>query len=199
MRASVAMVLMGALALTACSSLEGDGNVSTEIRTVNDFDAVDATNGVSVVLSIDSTASGDVALEVTTDSNIQEFLTTTVSGTELTVTTDRAGGVTPSRSFDVSGTVAIIRAVSADDGAEVTLLGPVDDVTLAANGGAVIDAQKMGAVNVNVNADNGAKISICVTGAVIGHAKNGADVTIFCGGDLSGVETSDGGTVSAAG
>ena len=85
-----------------------------------------------MILTVDPTVSGDVVLEVTTDSNIQEFLTTTVSGAELSVSTDRNGGVTPSGPFDVSGTIAIVRAVSADNGAEVRLSGSVGDVTLSA-------------------------------------------------------------------
>ena len=197
MRTMCALVLVGALALTACSSLEGDGNVVTESRTVADFDTVDADNGVTVILTVDPTVNGDVVLEVTTDSNIQEILTTTVSGTELSVSTDRNGGVTPSGPFDVSGTTAIVRTVSADNGAEIRLLGSVGDVTLSANSGADVDAQAIEAVNVIVNADNGAKISVCATGAVTGNAKNGADVAVLCGGSFSGVETSDGGTVSS--
>ena len=47
MRTMCALVLVGSLALAACSSLEGNGNVRTESRTVADFDAVDANNGES--------------------------------------------------------------------------------------------------------------------------------------------------------
>jgi len=198
MRTTAVLVLAGALVLAACSALEGNGNVDTENRTVAEFDAVDADNGVTVVLTVDPTVSGDVVLEVTTDSNLQEFLTTTVSGTELSVSTDRNGGVTPSGPFDVSATVAIVRAASADNGAEVRLLGAGGDVTLSADGGADIDAQALEAINVIVNADNGAKISVCATGTVTGNANNGADVTVLCGGTFGAVETSDGGTISSA-
>ena len=197
MRTICALALVGALALTACTCLEGNGNVDTESRTVADFDTVDANNGVTVILTVDPTVSGDVVLEVTTDSNLQEFLTTTVSGMELSVSTDHSGGVTPSGPFDVSGTAAIVRAVSADNGAEVRLSGADGDVTLSANSGADINAQAIEAFNVVVNADDGAKISVCATGTVTGNAKNGADVTVLCGGSFGGVKSSDGGTVTS--
>jgi len=198
MRTMWTLVLVGALALTACSSIEGNGNVETESRTVANFEAVDANNGVTVILTVDPTANGDVVLEVTTDSNIHEFLTTTVSGAKLSVSTDRNGGVTPSGPFDVSGTSAIVRAVSADNGAKVRLSGSVGDVTLSADSGADIDAQAIEVANVTIDADNGAQISVCASGTATGEVKNGARLKVLCGGSTSGVETSGGGTVSVA-
>lgn len=173
MRWKAALFLMGTLALAGCgSSLEGSGDVVTETRTVADFIAVDADNGVRVLLTVDPTAAGDVALAVITDSNLQEFLTTEVSGTRLSVSTDRNGGVTPTGAFDVSATVAVIGDVS------------VDDETLEAS-------------TVIVEADNGAQISVCATGAVTGEVKNGAILAVFCGGNVDGVKTSDGGAISS--
>jgi hypothetical protein len=65
--------MLGALTLPACSdSLEGDGDAVTETHTVSDFDVIHADNGVHVVLTVDSAATGDPILSVTTDSNLQE-------------------------------------------------------------------------------------------------------------------------------
>jgi hypothetical protein len=49
MRWTVVVVVLGAFGLAACSSsLEGNGDVVTETRTVPVFDAVHANNGVQV-------------------------------------------------------------------------------------------------------------------------------------------------------
>ena len=198
MRWTVVVVVLGAFGLAACSSsLEGNGDVVTETRTVSAFDAVHANNGVQVFFTVDATATGDVNLEVTTDSNLQEFLTTEVSGTRLTVSSDRTGGVTATQAFDVSGSVAPLIDVSADNGAQVEVTGPIDDVSLSADNGAQIHGEALDAATVAVDADNGAQISVCATGAVSGEVKNGARLTVLCGGSISGVETSDGGTVSS--
>jgi hypothetical protein len=199
MKRTTRLMLTCAMLLGACgASLEGNGDVSTEDRVVAGFDALDADNGVAVSLTIDPTIVGDTVLAVTTDSNLQEFLTTKVSSGTLRVTTDRSGGVTPTSAFDVSGTVPDITNVKADNGAAVTVTGSAGEVTFSVNNGATVDAETLAVTTVSVNADNGAEIAVCATGAVSGSAKNGARVTVFCGGSFDGVETSDGGTVSSA-
>lgn len=182
-------------ACDSANSLQGNGDGFTETRTVSDFDKVNANNGVNVILTVDPTATGDVDLEVTTDSNLQEFLTTRVSGSKLTASSNRQ--VTPTQGWDVSGSVAALKEVSADDGAEVNLTGSVDEVTLKADNGGLIDGEDFKAATVKVDADNGAKVTVCVTGEITGDATNGAEVTVLCGGSMQ-MHTSGGGKVSSA-
>ena len=201
MKRTTILSLLVALVVVACDgssvSLQGDGERVIETRKVEGFAAVRANNGVHVVLATDANAGGDVQLEVTTDSNLQEFLTTKVSGDRLTVTSERAGGVTPTQGFDVSGTVAAIESVSTDNGARVEITGSADEVMLSANNGAHLVAESFEAGTVEVDADNGAQVTVCATGEVTGDVKNGAQLTVFCGGSVR-VETSDGGRVSSA-
>ena len=198
-RRTAVLVLLGALVLTSCGeSLEGSGDVVTEDRTVAGFDTVHANNGVRVFLTIDPAATGDVVLAVTTDSNLQAFLTTVVSGSKLTVSSDRMGGTTPTGPFDVSATVSALKDVSVDNGAQVEIAGSVDTVSLSANNGAYLVGDVLEAVTVTIDVDNGAQVSVCATGAVSGEVTNGARLTVRCGGSVEGVETSDGGTVSPA-
>ena len=198
-RRTAVLVLLGALVLTSCGeALEGSGDVVTEDRTVAGFDTVHANNGVRVFLTIDPAATGDVVLAVTTDSNLQEFLTTEVSGSKLTVSSDRMGGTTPTGPFDVSATVSALKDVSVDNGAQVEIAGSVDTVSLSANNGAYLVGDVLETVTVTIDVDNGAQVSVCATGAVSGEVTNGARLTVRCGGSVEGVETSDGGTVSPA-
>ena len=199
MRRKITLAILGALILAACSdSLGGNGDVVTETRTVSDFDTVRADNGVQVSLTIDPAATGDVVLAVTTDSNLQEFLITEVTGSTLRVAPDRSGGVTPSGAFDVSGTVDIVTDVSVDNGAQVEIAGSLSDVTLSADNGAQLDGEKLETTTATIDADNGAQISVCLSGTATGEVKNGANLKVLCGGSTSGVETSDGGAVSVA-
>ena len=86
--------------------------------------------------------------------------------------------------------------MSTDDGARAVLTGSGDAVTLSANNGAHIDAEGFAVTTVAVTADNGAQTTVCVTGAATGEVTNGADLVVRCGGTISGVSTSKGGTVS---
>ena len=200
MRRTAFLVLLGAVALAACdgsTSLQGNGDGVTETRTVADFDAVDADNGVRVFLAVDPNATGEVVLEVTTDSNLQEFLTTKVSGGRLTVTANRVGGIRPTQGFEVSGTVAAMEDVSVDNGARVEVTGSVGSATLSADNGAHLDAGAFEAATVEVDADNGAQVTVCATEEVSGEVTNGADLTVLCGGSMR-VNSSDGGRVSSS-
>lgn len=193
------LILLGGLVLAACvgstSSLQGNGDGTTETRTVSEFDSVQADNGVRVVLTIDATATGEVDLEVTTDSNLQEFLTTKVSSSRLSVSSDRIGGVTPTQGFDVTATVAAIEDVSVDNGARVEITGSVAELTLSVNNGAHFNGKAFEATTVDVDIDNGAQATICATGEVTGEVTNGAQLTVHCGGNTR-VDTSDGGSVT---
>jgi hypothetical protein len=197
MRRNVALAMLGALILSACSaSLEGDGDVVTETRTVSDFDVVHADNGVHMVLTVDSAATGDPILSVTTDSNLQEFLVTNVTGSTLNVSSDRNGGVRPTGAFDVSGTVDVITDVSVDNGAQVEVTGVISDVRLSADNGAQLDGSNLEVGSVEIGADNGAQITVCSSGTVSGEVRNGAQLMVLCGGNVSGVQTSNGGGIS---
>ena len=192
------LILTVAVLLAACSdtALEGDGDLVTESRTVSNFNAVDATNGVHVILTIDPTVNGDVTLAVTTDSNLQDFLTTDVTGNTLSVSADRTGGIAADQGFEVAGTVATLVDVSTDDGALAVLTGAGDAVSLSANNGADINAEGFAVTTVAVTADNGAQVTVCATGTVAGGVMNGADLLVRCDGTISGVSTSNGGTAS---
>lgn len=192
------LILVAVVLLAACgdTALEGNGDVVTETRAVSSFESLDATNGVNVILTIDPTVTGDVTLAVTTDSNLQEFLTTDVTGNTLNVSADRTGGIAADQGFEVAGTVATLVDVSTDDGARAVLTGSGDAVSLSANNGADINATGFEVATVAVIADNGAQMTVCATGTVTGDVKNGADLVVRCGGSIGGVSTSDGGTVS---
>jgi hypothetical protein len=184
------------LAAVSCSELEGSGEVVTETRTVSDFTALEANNGVTVTLTIDPQAAGEVDLTVTTDSNLMEYLTTRVSGGRLTVSVDRSDRVMTTTGFEVLGAVRALDELEVNNGAEATIIGTAPSITLDINNGARLRGDDLEVGDAAVDVNNGASAVICATGTVTGEVANGADLSVRCGGDFSAVETSGGGLVS---
>jgi len=97
----------------------------------------------------------------------------------------------------VTGTVAAITDISVDNGANLELVGVGAAATLTADNGAQLDGNGFEVTTATVNVDNGGQLSLCATGTVTGDVGNGASLTVRCGGSTSGVETSNGGSVSS--
>ena len=191
-------LVVAATTLVACTApLQGNGDVATETRTVSEFEALDADDGARVFLTIDEDATGDVELEVVTDSNLMEYLKTRVSGQTLRVSPERPGGVRTDEGFEVSGTIAALSEVVVNNGAQATITGSSTEVKLTADNGAWIHGEAFEGDTVKVDVDNGAHVTVCVVGTVTGDVDNGAELTVDCGGDASGVTTSNGGRVSS--
>ena len=191
-------LVVAATTLVACTAaLQGNGDVTTETRTVSEFEALDADDGARVFLTIDEDATGDVELEVVTDSNLMEYLKTRVSGQTLRVSPERPGGVRTDEGFEVSGTIAALSEVVVNNGAHATITGSSTEVKLTADNGAWVHGEDLEGDTVTVDVDNGAHVTVCVVGRVTGDVDNGAELTVDCGGDASGVTTSNGGKVSS--
>lgn len=86
----IVMATAVALAFTSCKDvdfggIDGNGNVTTETRTVNgDFTDIEASNGLNVVLEQSDTKS----ITVETDENLQEHIITKVENGVLIIETD---------------------------------------------------------------------------------------------------------------
>jgi hypothetical protein len=196
--ASLISLAVGLLVACGGSPVTGNGEVVTETRTVSSFDAVSVNNGARVILTVGALDAGDVDLAVTTDSNLLKFVTTEVRGGTLKVSIDGDGGVSSSQGSEVSSTVAALRDISVNNGASAEVVGAVSDLTLSANNGALFDGEGLEAATVSVDVDNGALVAVCATGSVSGQVTNGAGLTVTCGGDVTDIDTSDGGSVSSA-
>ena len=82
-----------------------------------------------------------------------------------------------------------------DNGAVAHLTGSGTSFGLDVDNGAVIDAAGFEVEDVEIDADNGAVVTVCATRAATGSVDNGAVLTVTCGGDASGVAMSNGGVV----
>jgi hypothetical protein len=199
--------------LAGCATLRGSGTLATEVRTVPSFTAVEARDGVQVDFLVDPQLQGDVTLEVSTDDNLLDRILTDSSGGTLVI--DVEGSLSTKLGLMVTGDVPSLDAVSASDGAVLTVSnlgadtltasaadgavvnvsGAATQLKVDARNGAVLNADALTAETAVVDVQDGATASICVTGSVTGSVQDGGVLDVSCGGNASAVQTSDGGVV----
>ncbi len=205
--------LIALITLTAGCGTIGNGSLAHETRAVSDFSAAEAHNGVSLFLAVDTSAPGKVELEVSAESNLLNLIQTRVSRDVLDV--DVSGVTTAHFDMEVAGTVAELQEAAAFDGAHIDVLGisgstfdiqaydgavaevsgMTEHLTLVADDGGQARAGLLTANTASVFVDNGASGVVCATGKVTGSVNNGGKLVVECGGDSSGVDTDNGGSV----
>ncbi|MEM6928476.1 MAG: DUF2807 domain-containing protein, partial [Myxococcota bacterium] len=193
----------------------GNAEVVTEERTVPSFTGVSSNNAIDVELVVNPKLPGeDVPLQVEAESNLIGQVTTEVDSDLLEV--DVLESVNPTRPMRVSGAIRAFGRAAANNAARVTVSGlETNAIVLSANNagqisltgtsaavelevdnGGRIEAEDLEVDNASVDLDNGGSAILCVTGAVTGSVSNGASLTVRCRGDISGVETRNGGSVA---
>ncbi len=219
MRRVTSRLISWALCLSAvlwagCNTTVGNYELATETRTVSPFTVAEVSDGVELVLTVDPEQTGDVSLEVSAESNLLGAIVTSVSEDELTVGVN--GSIQARLPITVVGTVNEISeaqanngataaiagidsetlAVGAEAGATLTAEGSADNVVATASEGASLICGDLKATDAQVGLNNGASAIVCASGEVTGSVTNGATLTVLCGGDSSGVTTSNGGIVN---
>ena len=113
---SLAVLVLVAIMLSvvSCSPhIRGNGNVVKEERTVSNFEAIEVSHGIEVLVNQDTFEK----VVVETDSNIQKILKTEVSGGTLKIFMEE--GVLHARSLRVYVTVKQLKSVDTGSGAHV--------------------------------------------------------------------------------
>jgi hypothetical protein len=93
------------IALTTVSScreifakrIRGNGNVTTETKTVSDFNSVDVSGALDIYLRQDSTES----VRVEADNNLQQYIEVVQNGDELRIRTKEGFNIRPSRKIKI--------------------------------------------------------------------------------------------------
>ncbi len=201
------------LALVMGCVTVGNGELATETRTVSSFSNVVANNGLLVAISIDPMTAGDVELDVAAESNLLEFISTTVDAETLTATVTESvdstlqmrvvgsaaglgdASVNNGATLDIDGLDQATLTLETDNGASLRATGTVDELALIADNGGSATLTDLTATTAIVEVDNGASATICVSGTVTGAVDNGASLTVQCGGETSGVTVANGGVL----
>jgi hypothetical protein len=116
LRNGLTAIMLVALMLSVVSCIphiRGNGNVVKEERSVSNFEAIEVSNGIEVLVNQDSFEK----VIVETDSNIQKILKTEVSGGTLKIFMEE--GVLHARLLRVYVTVKQLRSVDTGSGAHV--------------------------------------------------------------------------------
>lgn len=187
----------------------GSGEPTTEVRQVADFVEVEASGGVALEVSTGAA----VGVSVTAQPNLLPLTTTTVDGSRLTVATTR--GFTTTRGITVAvtaprltvialsggssatGDLSDAESLSLDlsGGARVTLIGTVDDLEVAGDGGAVIELGGLRANTARVDLSGGVVATLAVSSSVTGTASGGVVINLEQRPGTVDVETSGGAVV----
>lgn len=176
------------LALGACST-SGSGNLVTETRTTDSFDAIDVSDGLNVSLTVDPTAQTQVS--VTFDDNLIDGVRTEVR--------DGVLAVSSSGSFRFGGGDRIVTVVTpnlsmleASGGSDVDGTGTLVSLTLGASGGSDVDLSGLIVDVLYVDISGGADATVHPVESVSGEASGGADLTVIGNTANVDVETSGG-------
>jgi hypothetical protein len=137
------------LSLAACGAV-GSGNIVSEARDVAGFDSSDVSQGITLDLQVEESASHSVTVNY--DDNIIGKPVTAESNGTLIVKFNGSVRLSGSRSDRVV-TVVMPRlsALQARGGASVTVRGAADQLAIDASGGASIITSDLLAVDVTVD------------------------------------------------
>lgn len=167
-------------------------------------------------LTVEVTGGLDRALTVTADDNLIDYIVTRIVGDELRITASRNIAPSPDTLIQLRVPVPELVAVSASNGALVTLDtmyavrftidagdgsrvvadGDVQRLAISARNGSVVLAGELIATDVSVIASVGSSIEVPVRERLAGDASEGATIVVVAGDPLSiEIETSGGATV----
>lgn len=210
-RTLVAPVLALALLASCRGGVRGSGVAKTETRTVAAFDAVHASTGVEV----DVTVGANGPIEVTADDNLIADVKTELSGHTLEVGIVGNKAVNPATRISVKVPAAEVRGLGVSSGAVLSaehvnakmldlesssggimkVDGTAESVSFKASSGSKIDAAKLGAIDATLQASSGAVVRMRVSGKVEGSASSGASVSVEGSPATRSISTSSGAEV----
>ncbi|MCA9608460.1 MAG: DUF2807 domain-containing protein [Myxococcales bacterium] len=185
--------LAAALLLAACAPIAGDGVAETETRDVSGFDGI----GIEGGLRVETVVGVGEPLTVTTDANLLEHVETLVAdgalnirpteAIEPTVPVEVRLGV-PSLDFlsaRETGSVALAHRVAAQrfglaasDGATAQAGGTCEVLRAIASDHASINAASLVCADGRIDAQEGARVEVTITGTVEVHIEGESEVVV---------------------
>lgn len=138
----VVFTVLSLVALSSCrfggKRVRGDGNVTTQNRSVGNFSGVDVSGAIDVYLTQDSSYS----VKVEVDNNLQEFIEVYVDGNKLRIHQRNNTSLDPTRDIKVYVSAPSYRRVEASGACSViskNRLGTDDDFAIHLSGACDVD------------------------------------------------------------
>ncbi len=155
------------------NQVKGNGNVQTEERNVTEaFNQVKAARGLHVIL----TQGDSNKITVEADENLQELITTTISGGKLSITSTENIGRAKAKNIYV--TFTNIKEIAASSGADVSATNTINSkqLTLDASSGADINLDVF-SKELYIDCSSGADIEVSGKAKTVNaKASSGSDI-----------------------
>lgn len=193
-------------------SIKGSGNIVTRTLPAPDFNAVDASRAVKVVISAEAS---DIRIEA--DDNLIDLVVAETKGKTLIVTLDQK--VNNIQNADITVTIPAnggnIRSLKASSASKITsdvtlradkflfdassaskiaLTGSAENFTADLSSASKLDAAKFTAVNAAVSTSSASKVSIDCSGKLTASASSGSSID-YTGDCQTSLSKSSGGSV----
>ena len=180
-------------ALGACGYSYASGPTKTETRTYSDFDRIDASAGVNVVLK-----QGGYAVSISGPEGKLDGIKVTQSGKtlhvyrdgfnswfgsggryEATITAPNYAGISASAGADVVADNLVLEAIelSASAGADIDISGTCKSARAEASSGGDIDGKNLKCESAEAEASSGGDIDLFASASASGAASSGGDIT----------------------
>jgi hypothetical protein len=129
-------ILIIAISLASCDpGVQGNGNVKSQSRNVESFDAIDISGGYEIHIA----QTGESSLRIEADENLHQYIETYVENGTLYVSSERRIG--RSKELDLYLTVDQLRAIESSGATEVTTRGVVKGDQLSLDFSGAVEAE----------------------------------------------------------
>lgn len=210
--AAAAVIALGACQITGpgpSTVVQGSGIVGSEIRAVDPFTKVEVRRGIVLRLTVGSPQ----RVEISAPENLLPMTTTTVRDGLLIVDATHdftcPGGIVATVSMPAISELALVGgasgrvigidattlAIRADSGANLSLSGRADWLSVTASGGSGLDLGDFEAADATVHLDSGVVARIGVTDSISGSVTDGVVLTVYGGAQVMDVSVTDDATV----
>ena len=188
---------LSATAYVACvaapllgKNIKGSGKIVAKTVPAPDFDGIEASRAVKVVIS-DKVS--DIRIEA--DDNLIDLVVVRAVKGKLEATLDQK--VNNIQNANVTITVPAngkIRSLDASSASKIALAGLAEDFTADLSSASKLDAEKFTAVNASVSTSSAAKADIDCSGKLTASASSGSSIG-YTGGCRTSLSKSSGGSV----
>ena len=172
--ATASFLLLSTLPVAACTFVHGNGEETTEQRSVSDFEAIEAAWEGDVRVQVDASAQSPFTLELSGDANILPYVETEVRGDTLVVDVRKGIEVQPVQPLVLETTVVRLNEAAVSGSGDLEVSGvdaPSFEATVSGSGNLEADlrAEKItlgisGSGQIHVQGD-GEEVEADVTGS----------------------------------
>ena len=181
---SIAAPLLG-------KSIKGSGNIVSKNIEAPDFNAVDASRAVKVIISAEAS---DIRIEA--DDNLIDLVVAKAKGKTLEVTLDQKANNLQNANITVTvpANGGNIRSLKASSASKIELEGSTESLSADLSSASKLDAAKLTAVNAAVSASSASKAEIACSGQLTAEASSGSSIR-YTGDCRTSLSKSSGGSI----